>query len=113
MKTAVVGSRIFADYNKLAAYLDTIKDKITLIVSGGAKGADSLGERWAYKNSIPTLIFKPDWSKYGKGAGFIRNEDIVKNSDMILAFWDGKSKGTEHTINLAKQYNKPVHIVHI
>ena len=108
MKLAVVGSRNFNDYNLLKSKLDQIHKRkpITLIVSGGAKGADSLSERWAKENSIETLIFIPDWNKYGKRAGFLRNEDIITNSDAVIAFWDGVSRGTESSINLAKKQGK-------
>lgn len=113
MKIAVVGSRGFTDYELLKFKLDKIHNKkpITVIISGGAKGADTLGERWAKENNIETLIFYPDWNKYGKKAGFIRNEDIVKNSDGVVACWNGISKGTKHSISLAKKYNKPCLII--
>ncbi len=113
MKLAVVGSRTFNDYDLLKRKLDVIHEKkvITCIISGGAKGADSLAEKWSKENSIETLIFKPDWDKYGKRAGFLRNEDIIKSSDAVIAFWDGISHGTKHDIDLAKKYNKPCLIV--
>jgi hypothetical protein len=113
MKLAVVGSRGFNDYEKLKSNLDIIhKVKIvTCVISGGAYGADSLAEKWAKENNIETLIFYPDWDKYGKSAGYIRNEEIVKASDAVIAFWDGTSKGTEHSINLARKYNKALAIV--
>jgi SLOG family YspA-like protein len=113
MKTAVIGSRNFGDYGLLNHKLNIIHNKkpITVIVSGGAKGADKLGEQWADENKIPKTIFYPDWKKYGKKAGFLRNEDIIKNSDVVIAFWDGLSKGTGHSIKLAKKYKKPCLIV--
>ena len=113
MKLAVVGSRDFNDYELLKSKLDTIHNRkpITLIVSGGAKGADSLSERWAKENNIETLIFIPDWNKHGKKAGFLRNEDIIKNSDAVIAFWNGESRGTLSSINLAKKYEKSCLIV--
>lgn len=108
MKLAVVGSRDFNDYDLLKTKLDQINErvKITLIISGGARGADSLAERWANEHKVETKIFYPDWDKYGKKAGFLRNEQIIKYCDAVVAFWDGKSKGTEHSINLAKVNNK-------
>ena len=113
MKLAVVGSRNFSDYELLKSKLDLIHKRkpITLIVSGGAKGADSLSERWAKENNIPTKIFIPDWNKFGKKAGFLRNEDIIKNSDAVIAFWDGESRGTLSSINLAEKYKKSCLIV--
>lgn len=77
-----------------------------LIISGGAIGPDLFGEEWARNNGINVKIFKPDWVKYGKKAGFIRNEDIIKNSDVCLAIWDGESHGTKNDFDWCKKYNK-------
>ena len=113
MKLAVVGSRNFNDYDLLKSKLDQIHSKkpINLIISGGARGADLLSEKWAKENNIETLIFIPDWNKYGKKAGYLRNEDIIKNCDAVVACWDGESRGTLSSINLAKKYNKSCLIV--
>jgi hypothetical protein len=111
LKIGVVGSRNFNDYQLLKKTLDNYLDMVFLIVSGGAKGADSLAERWANENSVKTLIFKPDWTQYGKSAGYIRNEKIVRESDLIIAFWDGISKGTNHTINITKKMGKKIIII--
>ena len=110
MNIAIVGSRTFTDYTQLKETLDEYKN-ISKIVSGGAKGADKLGERYAKENNIETLIFLPDWKKYGRAAGVIRNKDIVSNSDTVIAFWDGKSTGTLSSINLAKKLKKNLKII--
>jgi hypothetical protein len=113
MKLAVIGSRSFRDYSLLKEKLDQINAEtpIKKIISGGAVGADKLGEFYAEENNLKTKIFIPDWKKYGRGAGIIRNEDIIKNSDKVIAFWDGKSKGTLSSIKLAEKYNKSLIIV--
>ena len=113
MKLSVVGSRTFNDYQILKNKLDEInkKTKITLIISGSAKGADSLAEKWANENNIETKIYHPDWETYGKKAGIIRNKDIILNSDRMICFWDNTSKGTLHSINLADFHNIPYNIV--
>jgi hypothetical protein len=113
MRLAIVGSRKFNNYFLLKEELRKYKEEIKLIVSGGAKGADTLGEKWANENNIPTLIFLADWNRNGKQAGFIRNEDIIKNCDNVVAFWDGVSKGTAHSLFLAKKYGKPIKIIYI
>jgi hypothetical protein len=113
MKLAIVGSREFNDYEFLKQALEPIKDKVTLVVSGGAKGADSLGERWAKENNIPTQIFYPDWGKFGKSAGFKRNVEIVDNCDAVVAFQINDSKGTQHTINISKEKGKKVKVFKI
>jgi len=109
MKVAVIGSRTFENYTKLESVLDQYD--ISEIISGGARGADSLAELYALNKNIPVKIFKADWSKYGKAAGFIRNKDIIDNCDIVIAFWDGKSKGTQHSINLAKKQGKTVEVI--
>jgi hypothetical protein len=109
MKVAVIGCRNFNDYELVKETLTKLD--ITLLISGGAKGADSLGERYANENNITTLIFKPDWKHHGKGAGMIRNTDIVKNSDIVVAFWNGESKGTLDSIRKAENLNKGLMII--
>jgi len=115
MKLAIVGSRTFKNYKLVCTEIDKLTKfglcSINKIISGGAVGADSLGEKYANEHNIMTMIFKPDWKKYGKAAGFIRNEDIIKNCDFVLAFWCNNSKGTEHSIKLAKQYNKGLKVI--
>ena len=115
MKLAIVGGRDFNDYGKLAA---TIQNhfylvQITEIISGGANGADSLAEKYArqYQN-IKYVEFLPDWKNEGKVAGFNRNQKIVNECDMVLAFWDGVSRGTKDTIEKAKKAHKPTFIVY-
>lgn len=104
-KVIVAGSRWFENYSMLEKVLDeTLSDVEKLqIVSGTAKGADRLGERYALKRKIPIKRFPADWNTYGKSAGYRRNADMAKYGDMLIAFWDGESKGTEHMINLAKR----------
>lgn len=110
-RIAIIGSRTFNDYDLLSKTLEPYKDGISLIVSGGARGADSLGEKWAKENKKSTRIFLPEWKKHGKSAGYIRNKDIVKNSDGVIAFWDGQSKGTQHSFKLCDEMNVPLKIV--
>jgi len=114
MKIAIVGSRTFNDYEKLKEFISNTCEEhsyeIDTIVSGGARGADALGEKFANEFGYEKLIFKADWDKYGKRAGFIRNVDIIKNCDICFAFWDGESHGTKHDIELCKEYDKPCFI---
>lgn len=81
-----------------------------VIVSGGAKGVDTWAEDVAKFEMMATDIYHAEWAKYGKTAGFRRNNDIVRNCDFVIAFWYNKSKGTKHTISLCKYLNVP-HIV--
>lgn len=113
MKIAVIGSRTFNDAalleNTLLEKLDI--NAVTGLVSGGAQGADSLAEAFAVKYGLPVQVFKPDWKQFGRGAGVIRNKQIIAVSDQVIAFWDGKSKGTLNSINLAKKLCKPLILV--
>lgn len=114
MKLAIIGSRTFDNYELLAQFIKDNYDltAITHIISGGAKGADSLGERFAKENDIETIVFKAEWELYGKSAGILRNIDIISNCDKCVAFWDGESHGTKHAIELCEKYNKECKICH-
>jgi len=105
------------DYKMLSHQLPLLMDTstITKIVSGGAKGADALGERWANDNGLPIKRFLADWTTYGKAAGPIRNTQMAKyavqHSGRLLVIWDGSSRGTLSMINQANQQNIKVYII--
>jgi len=111
MIVAVIGSRSFNDYNKVVDTLSKID--ISVVISGGAVGADKLGERYANENEIPTKIFLPDWEKYGKSAGFIRNTQIIEEAELGVAFWDMESTGTKDSISKAEKLGKKVLIINV
>ena len=112
MKLLVAGSRDYYDYDEFSDIMNFIHEKynITEIVSGGARGADTLAECWAKQNNIPIKIFKASWDTYGKSAGFIRNanmHDYLSQFEdrMCICFWDGQSHGTAQNFNLCKNNN--------
>lgn len=119
----VVGSRNFNDFNllnkKLDVALSNYKDFDIEIVSGEAYGADHLAEQYALEHGYSTKIFpitKEDWETKGKSAGYLRNkamhEYIAQFPNRgVVAFWDGQSKGTQHSFVLSKLYNNPIRIV--
>ena len=113
MKLAIVGSREFENYDLLCAEVAKIREtqKIDLIVSGGAKGADTLAKKYAALNHIPLMEFLPDYERYGRGAPLQRNTLIVQNADWVLAFVTASSKGTWDTIRKAQKALKKVIIV--
>ena len=113
IRVAIVGSRGFSDSRLLASTMCTVLEHYTIteVVSGGARGADTLGEQWAKAHGIPTRVFLPDWNRFGRSAGFRRNRDIIDNCDLCVAFWDGQSRGTKSSIDLAKQAGKRVLVV--
>lgn len=108
MKLAVVGSQSFDDYEYLKKMLQY--HPCTMIVSGGAKGADTLAVKYAAENNIPKKEFLPNWNLDGKSAGAIRNKLIVDLCDELVAFWNKKSPGTRISIRFAEDANKPVYI---
>jgi len=113
---AIVGCRKFKNYDMFKQKVhewEKINGKITMIVSGGATGADSLAERYASENHIGISIFKPDWIKFGKAAGIMRNTDIVNGSNKLIAFPSKTSVGTWDSINKAKKAGKDVTIYSI
>ena len=111
-KLIVAGGRDFNDYALLSKTLnelanDEYADKAVSIVSGMARGADALGHRFAMENGVAVYEFPADWNKHGKSAGYIRNKEMALFADGLLAFWDGKSKGTKHMIDTARQLHLP------
>lgn len=115
MKIGIVGSRSFSDYELLCesinSFLTSNQVSVEAVVSGGARGADLLAERFARDNGLKIIVHRALWNTFGKSAGIIRNEAIVKDSDIIFAFWDGKSSGTKNTIERVKKSGKRVFIV--
>ncbi len=102
MKLAIIGSRSIKDID-IAPY---IPDDVDMIISGGAKGIDSLAEAYADKHRISKVILRPNYKRYGKGAPIIRNREIVDMADFVLVFWDGKSKGTKSTLDYGEKQGK-------
>ena len=112
IKVIIAGSRGFNDYEELCLTCDKfLGGKEVQIVSGTARGADKLGERYAKKQGFPIKEFPANWNKHGKSAGYIRNSEMADYADVLIAFWDDKSRGTKHMIDLAKQKGLKVIIV--
>ena len=105
MKVIIAGGREFSDYELLKRKCNSLLRNIkeVTIISGTARGADQLGEQYAADMGHSLMRFPAKWDLYGKAAGYKRNEEMADNADILIAFWDGKSKGTEHMINIAKQ----------
>lgn len=126
LRVIIAGSRDFDDFSKLMNSCIDILSDITnknddldkiRIVSGTARGADRLGEQYAKVAGYEVSRFPADWDGLGKRAGYVRNAEMAKyamadgNYGVLIAFWDGKSKGTKHMIDLAKKKGLEVHIV--
>ncbi len=113
MKTIIAGCRGFNDYNLLKEKVDYYRKDhvISEVVSGTARGADYLGEEYANENGIPIKSFPADWDNYGKAAGPIRNRQMAEYADVLIAVWDGKSKGTNNMIIEMNKLMKPVFLI--
>ena len=107
MKIAIIGSR--------GLHVDNINEYIprdvTEVVSGGAKGIDTDADNYARDNNLKITLFLPDYSRYGRGAPIVRNKQIVDYADEVLAFWDGKSRGTLSVIEYCKKQGKTVRVI--
>ena len=117
IKVIIAGTRDFNDYAFLKKNVDYFLQGINPnneeieIVSGNARGADKLGERYAKEHNLPVKLFPANWDKYGKQAGYLRNQEMANYSDVLIAFWDEKSKGTKHMIDIAKKQDLTVIVV--
>jgi hypothetical protein len=114
-RVIVAGSRDFDDYElmseRLSFFLTSKDPREVEIVSGGAKGADSLGEKFAAEHGITLKVFEADWALHGRAAGAIRNVAMAKYADALVAFWDGQSRGTAHMIKVARKRGLLVRVV--
>jgi len=110
MKIIIAGSRNFSDWEYFTYHFAQLPEWIIFnfveIVSGGARGADALGERLATGCDVKLTKFVADWDKHGKSAGMKRNAQMAKYADGLIAFWDGKSSGTKHMIRSMKFYEE-------
>ena len=109
MKVAIIGSRGISDFA-----LDTlVPPEATEILSGGARGVDTLARIWAEAHGLPCREFLPDYLRYGRGAPLKRNADIVREADLVLAIWDGKSSGTAFPIAECERTGTPCRVIRI
>jgi hypothetical protein len=111
MKVIIAGSRDFSDYEQMCEVSDNFlfgKTDIE-IVSGGANGADNLGERYANERGYHITIMNPDWS-LGRGAGIERNKKMAEYADASIIFWNGESRGTKNMIKLSKKHLLKLHV---
>ena len=115
MRVLVCGSRNWASHRAIYDALMKlhVEKKILYVIEGEARGADTIARVSAENLGIPVLRFPADWNKHGKAAGFIRNQQMLDEGkpDLVLAFWDGLSRGTKNMIELAKKAGVPVEII--
>lgn len=117
-RVIVAGSRGFFDYELMCRELDRLFNESRMfagrevkIISGMADGADSLAIRYADERKLTKILFPANWKRYSRVAGFLRNEDMLSVATHLVAFWDGKSSGTRHMIEIAEAKGIPVWVV--
>lgn len=106
MKVAIIGSRSLRVEN-IGSYISESTDEI---VSGGARGVDNCAKEYAQKNGIKYKEFLPNYQQYGRAAPIFRNNEIIDYADVIVAFWDGKSKGTKYVIDRCEKLHKKIKV---
>ena len=117
-RVTIGGCRYYNDYNAFCNYVDMCLSRIRIsskivILSGHCSGTDTLAEKYANENGFSLEVYPAQWKLYGRSAGPIRNEQMVNNCDFVIAFWDGKSKGTKSLIQCAREKQKPLRIKYI
>ena len=110
MRTIIAGSRSATNYNELISAMSQIDWRPTTVLSGTARGADRLGERWAKENNIPLEYYPAQWDIYGRSAGYRRNEEMARNAQALIALWDADSRGTKHMMDLALRYKLKIYL---
>lgn len=111
LRIIVAGSRDLSNLYNNHLFAETIiRFRPTEIISGMAKGPDTWGLAVAKQHLISVKCFPADWEKYGKSAGAIRNDEMADYADMLIAYWNGKSRGTQHMITSMLKRNKPFHV---
>jgi predicted Rossmann fold nucleotide-binding protein DprA/Smf involved in DNA uptake len=113
MKTIIAGSRIVTDYEIVKLAVEKSHINITTVISGGAKGVDSLAIKYAGESGLGLVVMPAEWNRYGKSAGFKRNEEMAKFGEALIAIWDGKSRGTEHMIFKARMAGLRVYVYRV
>ena len=117
-RVVIAGSRNYNDYVEAKKYIDFCissirKEHTIIILSGGCRGADLLGESYAKENGMKIERFPANWNKYGKSAGVIRNRQMAVTCDYVICFWDGASRGTKSMIELALKLKKRIKVKQI
>lgn len=111
MRVIIAGSRTIRQYAKVCEAVQLSGFAISRVVSGLAEGVDMLAVRYALEHGLPCDPFPADWKKWGRRAGYLRNEQMAQYADALIAVWDGKSPGTRHMIEVAKARGLPVFVV--
>ena len=117
MRIVIGGSRTYTDYKAFSEALDSVlssmpQNEIT-ILSGHCKGVDAMAERYAAEHKISIRVYPAEWNIYGRAAGPVRNRRMVEECDLVIAFWDGRSKGTKSLIDCTRNLGREVITIEI
>jgi YspA, cpYpsA-related SLOG family len=107
------GSRTFTDYQRLCQVLAPDRHRIAQVITGGARGTDQLGYRWAWKHQVRHQLFRAEWERFGRSAGMRRNHQMAQAGDMLVAFHVNNSPGTAHMIACMRALGKPVVVIQV
>jgi hypothetical protein len=110
LRTIIAGSRSITAPGSLERAIQNSGFSIGTVISGTARGVDQLGEAWARRNSVRLEQCPADWGKYGRSAGYIRNQRMVDTAEAAIVVWDGRSRGSQHTIGIARKKGIPVYV---
>ena len=113
MKVIIAGGRDIHDYQLVLDAIEEANIRIDVVVSGGAKGVDALGERYADEMNLTLHVYPADWARNGRAAGPLRNAKMAEHADALIAIWDGKSRGTKNMIETARKRGLVVYVKHV
>jgi len=113
MKVIIAGSRTITDQAIVDNAMEEAEFDVTEVVSGRARGVDTLGEYWAIMRNVPIIIFPANWKLYGRSAGILRNQQMSHYADALVAVWDKKSRGTGHMIAAMSELGKPMFVKYV
>lgn len=117
-RIVIAGCRTYTDYERAAAFFDkclqNLRNRYELVIlSGGCRGADTLGERYAQERHYAVERHPAEWHAHGRAAGPLRNENMAQRADYVICIWDGSSRGTASMIDCARRAGKPLRIMRI
>ena len=115
-RVIIAGTRTFSNYEQLRTTCNNLlsekqRTHTIVVISGTARGADQLGERYAKERGFQLRHFPADWERNGKAAGYIRNAKMADNADALIVFWDGQSRGTKNMIDIARRKSLDMRII--
>ena len=113
MKVIIAGSRSFTHDQRLCQTLALERPRITQVLTGGARGAEPLGYRWAWKHALPHPLYRADWERFGTSAGVRRTYQMAQIGDVLVCFWDGVSQGSAHMVQCMRQLSNPVVVIRV